>query len=77
MIVSWAIRLELASLLNAVCLAAVNSLMSETLVIGEVERCVMQIVVAPFALRPLESVGDVAARTRMRNSECDVFGREQ
>ncbi len=48
MIVSCAMRLELASDRNAVCFAAVKSLMSETLVIGDVERCVMQIVVAPL-----------------------------
>jgi hypothetical protein len=48
MMVACAIRLALESLLNAVCFVAVNSLISATLVIGEVERCVMQMVVAPL-----------------------------
>ncbi len=57
MIVSCAIRLELASLRNAVCFAAVTSTTSDTFVIGEVGRCVMQIVVAPcFFARPSASV---------------------
>jgi hypothetical protein len=57
MIVSCAMRLELASLRKAVCFAAVTSRMSATLVIGELERCVMQIVVAPLAFaRPSASV---------------------
>ena len=47
MIESCAIRLEVASEPNAVSFAAVNSRIFETFVIGEVARCVMQIVVAP------------------------------
>ena len=46
--------------------------MSETLVIGEVERCVMQIVVAPLRLGAVERVGHVAAGAGMRDAERDV-----
>ena len=44
---SWAIRLEVASDPKAVSFAAVKSLIFANFVIGEVARCVMQIVVAP------------------------------
>ena len=48
-------RLELASLLNAVCCAAVTSTTSDTFVIGDDVRCVMQIVRAPWRFARLSA----------------------